>query len=35
MTGIVIGIVLGFFRYKNKNVYSSILIHTFINTFGS
>lgn len=35
ITGIVIGIVLGFFRYKNKNVYSSILIHTFINTFGS
>ena len=34
ITGIVIGIVLGFFRYKNKNVYSSILIHTFINTFG-
>ena len=23
------------FRYKNKNVYSSILVHTFINTFGS
>ena len=35
ITGIVIGRVLGFFRYKNKNVYSSILIHTFINTFGS
>lgn len=33
--GIIIGVVVGFFRYKNKNVYSSILVHTFINTFGS
>lgn len=35
ITGMIIGIVLGFFRYKNKNTYSSILVHTFINTFGS
>ena len=35
ITGMIIGIVLGFFRYKNKNVYSSMLVHTFINTFGS
>ncbi len=35
ITGMIIGIVLGFFRYKNRNVYSSMLIHTFINTFGS
>ena len=34
ITGMIIGIVLGFFRYKNKNTYSSILVHTFINTFG-
>ena len=35
ITGIIIGVILGFFRYKNKNVYSSMLAHTFINTFGS
>ncbi len=35
IAGLFIGIVLGFFRYKNKNVYSSILVHTFINTIGS
>lgn len=35
ITGIIIGVILGFFRYKNKNVYSSMLFHTFINTFGS
>ena len=35
ITGMIIGIVLGFFRYRNKNVYSSMLVHTFINTFGS
>lgn len=35
ITGMIIGVVLGFFRYKNKNVYSSMLVHTFINTFGS
>lgn len=35
ITGIIIGVILGFFRYKNKNVYSSMLVHTFINTFGS
>lgn len=35
ITGILIGLVLGFLRYKNKNVYSSILAHTFINAFGS
>ena len=35
ITGMIIGLVLGFFRYRNKNVYSSMLVHTFINTFGS
>lgn len=35
ITGIIIGVILGLFRYKNKNVYSSMLVHTFINTFGS
>lgn len=35
ITGMIIGIVLGIFRYKNKNTFSSILVHTFINTFGS
>lgn len=35
ITGMIIGIVLGFFRYRNKNVYSSMLVHTFLNTLGS
>ncbi|NLC88154.1 MAG: CPBP family intramembrane metalloprotease [Clostridiaceae bacterium] len=35
ITGIILGIVFGFFRYKNKNTYSSILLHSFINAFGS
>jgi len=35
ITGTIIGILLGFFRYKNKNVYSSMLVHALINTFGS
>ena len=35
ITGMIIGFLIGFFRYKNKNVYSSMLLHTFINTFGS
>lgn len=34
ITDTIIGVVLGFFRYKNKNTYSSILVHIFINTFG-
>lgn len=28
------GIFIGFFRYKIKNAYSCILIHSFINIFG-
>lgn len=35
LTGLIIGLLLGFFRYKNKNVYSSVLIHSFINIIGS
>ena len=35
VTGLIIGLILGFFRYKNNNVYSSVIIHSFINTFGS
>lgn len=34
ITGLVFGIILGFFRYKNKNVYSSMLAHSFLNAFG-
>lgn len=35
ITGISFGIVVGFFRYKNKNVYSSMIVHALLNTFGS
>lgn len=35
ITGLSFGIVVGFFRYKNKNVYSSIIVHALLNTFGS
>lgn len=35
LTGMVLGIFFGFFRYKNKNAYSSMLVHSFINIFGS
>lgn len=35
ITGLIYGIILGFCRYKNKNTYSSILLHSFLNTFGS
>lgn len=35
VTGLIIGLILGFFRYKNNNVYSSVIVHSFINTFGS
>lgn len=34
LTGLIIGFILVFFRYKNKNVYSSVLVHSFINAFG-
>ena len=34
ITGLSFGIVVGFFRYKNKNVYSSIIVHALLNTFG-
>lgn len=35
ITGLSFGIVVGFFRYKNKNVYSSMIVHALLNTFGS
>lgn len=35
VTGLIIGLILGFFRYKKNNVYSSVIVHSFINTFGS
>lgn len=34
VTGLCFGIILGFVRYKFKNCYSSILIHSFMNIFG-
>lgn len=34
ITDLSFGIVVGFFRYKNKNVYSSIIVHALLNTFG-
>ena len=35
MTGLVIGLILGFLRHKSKNAYPSILLHCLINTIGS
>lgn len=35
VTGLSIGALLGFCRYKSKNVYMAILVHTLINTFGN
>lgn len=35
ITGMIIGTILGFLRYKNKNVYSSMLLHSTINVIGS
>lgn len=34
ITGLLFGVVVGFFRYKNKNVYSSMIVHALLNTFG-
>ena len=35
ITGLLIGIVIGFLRYKKKNVYLSMLLHSVINIIGS
>lgn len=35
ITGLIIGVMLGFCRYKSKNTYSSMLLHAAINIFGS
>lgn len=34
ITGFIYGILLGAVRYKTNNTYSSILLHSFLNTFG-
>lgn len=34
VTGFIYGILLGAVRYKTNNAYSSILLHSFLNTFG-
>lgn len=34
VTGLCFGIVLGAVRYKTKNCYSSILLHSVMNIFG-
>jgi CAAX protease family protein len=34
ITGIIIGAIIGFARYKTENIYLGLLIHIFINTFG-
>lgn len=35
ITGTILGLIFGILRYKNKNVYSSMLLHMLINTTGS
>jgi len=32
--GLVFGIIIGFVRYKTKNIYSAILTHSIMNVFG-
>lgn len=34
ITGLCFGIVIGFVRYKLKNCYAAILVHSFMNNFG-
>lgn len=34
ITGGVLGVMFGFLRYKTKNIYSSMLLHTLVNTIG-
>ncbi|WP_368488841.1 CPBP family glutamic-type intramembrane protease [Clostridium sp. BJN0013] len=34
ITGLCFGIIIGFIRYKLKNCYATILIHSFMNIFG-
>ncbi|WP_251389728.1 CPBP family intramembrane glutamic endopeptidase [Mediterraneibacter agrestimuris] len=34
ITGFIYGILLGAVRYKTNNAYSSMLLHSFLNTFG-
>jgi uncharacterized protein len=34
LIGLVFGIIIGFVRYKTKNTYSAILMHSAINVFG-
>jgi membrane protease YdiL (CAAX protease family) len=31
---IIFGVVTGFVRYKMKNTYSSIMVHSLMNIFG-
>lgn len=33
-TGLCFGIIIGFARYKLKNCYAAILLHSFMNAFG-
>jgi len=35
ITGGIYGIILGAVKYKTKSTYSSILLHSFLNIFGS
>lgn len=34
VTGLCFGIIIGFVRYKSKNCYAAILMHSFMNIFG-
>lgn len=34
ITGLCFGIVIGFVRYKLKNCYATMLVHSFMNIFG-
>jgi membrane protease YdiL (CAAX protease family) len=32
--GLVYGIIVGFVRYRTKNTYAAMLVHSVMNTFG-
>lgn len=34
LTGLGFGVLIGFVRYKTKNCYAAILLHSFMNIFG-
>lgn len=34
LTALILGVIFGWLRYKNKNIWSAMLAHTLVNTMG-